>query len=110
MADNLTTTATNVTAVVEGNVNLGANRDFTVNDGSPDVDLNIPALLSGAFNIEKKGAGTLVLGGANIFSGGATLTLGTLGLSNNAALGSGTFTIAAGTVRAEGATRTIGNA
>jgi autotransporter-associated beta strand protein len=110
MGGHLTANATNQTATISGNVNLGANRDFTVNDGSVDADLYVTATLSGAYNLEKKGAGTLVLGGANTFSGGAVLTLGTLAVSNDLALGSGTFTLDAGTVRAEGGSRTITNA
>jgi outer membrane autotransporter protein len=47
--------------------------------------------------VEKIGAGTLTLTGANLYSGGTLLDAGTLGVGSNAALGSGMLTIAAGT-------------
>src|SRR5262249_22449467 len=45
----------------------------------------------------KLGTGTLTLSAANNYSGGTTLTAGTLVIGNNAALGSGTLAMAAGT-------------
>ncbi|MBE2285205.1 MAG: autotransporter-associated beta strand repeat-containing protein [Prosthecobacter sp.] len=47
--------------------------------------------------LTKAGAGTLVLGGTNTYSGGFSLLGGTLHLNNAGALGSGLFTIGSGT-------------
>lgn len=61
--------------------------------------------------IRQTGFGTLVLGGANTFTGGYFLNSGTLGLANNSALGTGTFTVnEGGVVRAVGGARNIANA
>ena len=59
--------------------------------------------------LSKSGAGTLVLSGANTFTGGVTLQAGTLSLGNNAALGTGTFTITGGTIDATAARTTTNN-
>ncbi|HWY05534.1 MAG TPA: hypothetical protein VNY24_01660, partial [Candidatus Acidoferrales bacterium] len=42
------------------------------------------------------GGGIIQLGGANTYTGGTTLTAGTLNINNASALGTGTFTIASG--------------
>ena len=57
----------------------------------------VSSIISGAFAIQKTGAGTLTLAGANTFTLGVTLTTGTLNLNAAAAVGTGTFTIGAGT-------------
>jgi uncharacterized protein with beta-barrel porin domain len=51
----------------------------------------------GSVAISKSGGGTLTLSGANTYTGGTTLTLGTLVIGNNGALGTGTLAMAAGT-------------
>ncbi len=48
--------------------------------------------------LEKIGAGTLVLSGTNSYSGGTTISAGTLEVGNSEALGSGTVTLAGGTL------------
>ncbi|MBN8535102.1 MAG: autotransporter domain-containing protein, partial [Rhizobiales bacterium] len=47
---------------------------------------------AGSWSITKNGAGTLVLGAANTFSGGATLNAGSLRLLNNTSAGTGAIT------------------
>ena len=51
------------------------------------------AVISGEHKVSKTGAGTLILSGANTFTGGVDLEAGFLAISNNAALGTGTLTI-----------------
>ena len=65
-------------------------KDFTVS-GSP---------IGGAGALTKLGAGALTLFGANTFSGGTTLSAGTLNVDNSAALGAatGVLTINGGTI------------
>jgi autotransporter-associated beta strand protein len=55
----------------------------------------------GSLALVKSGAAKLTLGGANTFSGGATLSGGTLLLTHAAALGSGPLVIAGGTLGIE---------
>ena len=56
--------------------------------------------VSGSGQVTKSGAGKLILGGANSYSGGTTLGGGTLQLNNASALGasSGTLTVNSGTL------------
>jgi autotransporter-associated beta strand protein len=62
-------------------------------------------------SLTKAGAGTLALGGANTFSGGVTLSTGTLAVGNASAAGSGTLTLNTGTtIRADTAAVTLPNA
>ena len=63
--------------------------------------------LSGAGTLEKTGEGTLTLTSANSFSGGTTLTAGTLAIGNSGALGSGSVNVNGGTLQGDGSPRTI---
>jgi autotransporter-associated beta strand protein len=116
-----------VAATITNAVSLGATLDFvgtanlTQNTGAITLTgsrainvaantLTLNGLISGAgFGVTKSGAGKLILGGANTFGGGLTLSAGTLVLANNAALGTGTFTVNGGVVDASPAA-TITNA
>ena len=51
---------------------------------------------AGVFSIVKSGAGIWQLNAANTFSGGVTLSAGTLRVANNAGLGTGTLTFGSG--------------
>ncbi len=110
LASNLTVLGTaGMTTYITGKLNLGGNRTFTVNDGAADVDMLVSAVVSGANSLNKSGAGTLVLSGANTYSGQLTLTSGTLVLGHDSATGTGIFKIGAGTILATGGARTISN-
>lgn len=57
---------------------------------------------SGSLALVKTGTGTLTLAGANTYSGGLTLSNGTLIVNNNNAFGSGVVTLAGGTNQNQG--------
>ena len=75
-------------------MSLSANRQVTVSAST----LTEGGIISGAFSLTKAGAGTMTLSGANTFTGGMTLTAGTLNINNATAIGTGTFTINGGTI------------
>ncbi len=64
---------------------IGLNAITTGTDGS--VTTTIDSALAGSAGIQKLGQGTLVLGGANTFTGGLTLSSGTLQISSDSNLG-----------------------
>jgi fibronectin-binding autotransporter adhesin len=72
-----------------GTLGLGANRVFTVADSAAaSSDLTISSVISGAgFGIDKQGAGTFVLAGANTYTGATTVTDGTVIATHSSALG-----------------------
>ncbi|MEI6400271.1 MAG: autotransporter-associated beta strand repeat-containing protein [bacterium] len=93
----------NVTSIITGNLGLGANATFTINDGLMDNDALITAVISGAFTFAKAGSGVLELSGSNTYSGaltisGGTIRLGATGDATNTPLG----TTAAGTTVSSG--------
>ena len=85
---------------------LNGTTAFTVN---PAVTLNVSAELedrdSGANGFSKNGTGTMVLSGANSYTGATTVSAGVLNIQNASALG----TTAAGTTVASGAALEIQN-
>ena len=84
---NLTTNASATSAVISGSLNLRrdwgyATWSVTVADGAAAADLLVSAAITegnGSVGLLKAGAGTMVLShGANTFSGGTTVSAGTL--------------------------------
>ncbi|TFT99967.1 transporter, partial [Polymorphobacter arshaanensis] len=57
------------------------------------ISATINAVISGAGALDKQGVGTVTLNAANTYTGGTTITDGTLGVGNNAALSTGTLTM-----------------
>jgi autotransporter-associated beta strand protein len=91
-----------------GAVTLGASRAVTVNANN----LTVGGVISGSgFGLTKAGAGTLTLGGANTYSGGTTVSAGTLQLSGSGTLGStnGGLTVNGGTLNLNGTNQGVGN-
>ena len=88
------------------NVVLGQSGNF---DAAGTI--NVSSVISGSgFGITKTGVGTLTLSGANTYSGGLTLSAGTLSMNNATATGGGTFTMNGGTLtNTSGADITLSN-
>lgn len=62
----------------------------------------------GARALTKSGVGELILSAANTFSGGVTVSAGTLTLANASAMGTGNVTLAGGTLRLSGVNVSVG--
>ena len=77
------------TTVSPGNMTVNNTLKNYVISGSP---------INGSGSLTKQGSGPLTLSGANGFSGGTTLSAGTLNINNGTAVGSGTLTIGGGTI------------
>jgi len=72
-----------------GGVALTANSAVATNAGV----FTVGGIISGGYSLAKSGIGTLVLSGINTFTGGMTLSGGTLDINNASALGTGIFTV-----------------
>ena len=79
---------------LSGAVALTANDTVTVSANT----LSMGGAISGGFALAKQGPGTLVLAGANSYTGATTVSLGILNVESAAALGTvaGTTTVASG--------------
>lgn len=95
------------TSLISGMLHLGDDgrtysRDVVV---APDALLRVPAVISGAANVElcKTDEGELILAGANTYEGPTRLLAGVLTLQNNRALGSNGYgtTLSGGALRLE---------
>jgi autotransporter-associated beta strand protein len=80
--------------------------DFTV---TGNTDLTLTGVVSGAHTVAKTGTGTLVLSGANTFTGGVHVSSGVLAVGGNNVLSTGAVTLDGGAIRSEGAPRTVYN-
>ena len=99
------------TLAVTANMTLATNRGITLGAGNGTVDvasgmtLTYGGVAAGA-SLTKTGSGTLLLSGANTYTGSTTVSAGTLAVSNAAGLG----TTAGGTTVASGAILDLQNA
>ena len=81
---------------------VNAGNTLTLAGTTPSIDVaqntaTLNCVVAGTAGLAKTGAGILVLGAANTYTGGTTLTHGTLTLNNAAALGGGTLTFGSNT-------------
>jgi autotransporter-associated beta strand protein len=84
----VTSTANTVGSVISGNLDLGANRIIDVANSPALADLTVSALVSGAFTLNKTGAGVLLLSNAsNSYSGATTISGGIISIAADTALG-----------------------
>lgn len=83
-------------ATVTGNVTLAANADLGAYNASDT--LTVSGVISGAFNLGKVLDGTVILSGANTYTGTTTVSAGKLVAANDAALGAadGATTVSSG--------------
>ena len=79
--------------VLQSNSSIGGTGNIVVAGGT-----GANGAISGTFALTKAGTGRLTLSSANTYSGGTTLTAGTLQLGNAAALGTGALTIISGSL------------
>ncbi len=93
----VTSTGGAANASISGNLALGANRNFSITNAADE--LNISAIISGAFTLIKQGNGTLNLSGTNTYTGATTVSVGVLNVRN----AQGTGTTAGGVTVASGA-------
>ena len=83
---NTTTTVLFAGANSTLSVVLGANNVFTTSAGST-LEFGSAVIISGGFRLTKQGAGTVTLGAANTFTGGVTISEGTLRITQGLSLG-----------------------
>jgi autotransporter-associated beta strand protein len=98
-----TTTALGSGAVTltGGTLNLNGQtigNDLTLGAGVIDGSGTLTGVISGASAFSKSGSGTLTFTRNNTYSGGTTISAGTLNAASNGALGSGAVTISGGTL------------
>ena len=93
-----------------GTVDLGS-KTLTVGGNGPSTTFS--GVISNSGSLVKAGTGSLTLASANSYSGGTTLSAGTLAFSNAGALGTGTLALNGGTLAAvhtsSAAARTLTN-
>ena len=86
---------------------LMGNHTLNVVNATDTATINAP--IAGTAGLSKIGSGTLVLGGTNTYTGGTTITAGTLQVSADAALGgAGSAVVLAGGTLASGVTTSGG--
>jgi fibronectin-binding autotransporter adhesin len=96
-------------STASGSIVLMANASVGSNTGAATVSGVISDGGNG-YSLTKQGNGSIALSNSNTFTGGTTLSAGTLAINNPAAIGTGTFTINGGTIdNTSGAAVTLSN-
>src|SRR5262249_19350539 len=88
LSSNVTINSSADPSVIDGAWALSTARTVTVADGAATDDLVIDGTLSGAGSLIKAGAGTMVVNGANNYTGSTTQSAGTM-VVNGSIQGSG---------------------
>jgi len=100
-------TASSAVTVTAGTLVSAGSYAFTASSGTTTVD----AALGGAGSLTKSNNGSLVLSGAGSFSGGSTISAGTVQVGSNTALGTAGVSLSDATLRASSTTaRNLANA
>jgi RHS repeat-associated protein len=89
---NFTFAGTNSLSLGTGTVTLSGARQVTISANS----LTVGGVITGSFSVTKAGSGSLIFAGANTYTGGTTVSAGTLAVNNANAVGSGTLTMSGG--------------
>jgi len=105
-AANQTINANTGGLVIGGNVSIGTGAILTVL-GSNNTTLS--GVVSGLGGLTKNSSSTLTLSGNNSYSGGTTITAGTLLVGHDKALGTGTLRFGGTIASTDGTDRTISN-
>lgn len=93
-----------------GPITLASGSLLSISGGKTNCTITIPSIVSGAGAITKSTSVlTLMLSGDNTYSGGTTLTAGTLKLGSATALGTGAVTLSAGLIDLNGTSPTVGS-
>ncbi|MFJ3483579.1 autotransporter-associated beta strand repeat-containing protein [Pseudomonas sp. NPDC090202] len=101
----------NLVSGTAGQLNaVNGSAGYTAVRVDPNVTATIGANIGGTGTLNKLDSGTLVLNGANTYSGGTLLNGGTLVVGNNAALGASRLTAADGTTLDSNTAVALGNA
>lgn len=89
----ITMQANAAASVVSSGVVLGANQNWTNNSANTLTVSGIVSESGGARNLTKGGSGTLILSGANSYTGTTSVSAGTLTLTGNRTVASGIVTM-----------------
>ena len=93
-----------------GTVDLGAaTRTLTITNGAPLVDVSIEASIIGTGGLTKAGAGAMQLAGTNTYSGGTTLSSGSLLITKESNLGATPGSFQAANITLDGGTLKSGS-
>ncbi|MEI6486416.1 MAG: autotransporter-associated beta strand repeat-containing protein [Sphingomonadales bacterium] len=107
-------TMANGTTLANNANNLVVANAFSIGNATVATGANnftLAGVIGGTGQLTKTGSGTLILNGANSYSGGTALNAGTIRVGTNNALGTGALAMAAGTVLQAGAANlSLGNA
>ena len=102
IGNNNTTGSLSPSSAIVNNATLSFDRTNTITQGT-----DFAPVISGTGAVRQEGSGTLVLNGANNYSGGTTLLAGTTKIGNATAIGTGRLTLNGGTIDTNGADITL---
>jgi len=92
----ITTSSNSTAAVISSPLNLNAaTQTFSIAQGTGSTDLQVSGVISNGA-ILKAGSGSLLLSGANTFTGGVTINAGTVIIGNNSAIGTANLVLNSG--------------